>query len=118
MDVARSLHVGEDIILEFGNGLKGVGHFLVLLDVADDLGGFGAFGEVDEVGAAEDGGDAVFDEGEVGEVDACGFSVLDTREIFVGRTRNGVGPYQRRGYMADWQDAAFLGIRRNSSCCP
>ena len=79
MDVARRLHVGEDVILEFGNGLEGVGHVLVLLDVADDLGGFGAFGEIDEVGAFEDGGDAVFDEGEVGEVDACGFPVLATR---------------------------------------
>ncbi len=41
-----------------------------MLDVANHFGGLGALGEVDEVGAFDERGDAVFDEGEVGEVDA------------------------------------------------
>ena len=45
--VARRLHVAEDVVLEVDDRFEGVGHVLVLLDVADDFGGFGAFGEVD-----------------------------------------------------------------------
>lgn len=69
MDIARGLHVTQDVILEVADGFEGVGDVLVLLDVPDDFGGLGAFGEIDEVGAADDGGDAVFDEGQVGEID-------------------------------------------------
>jgi hypothetical protein len=36
---------------------------LVLLDVADHFGGFGALGEVDEGGFFDQRGDPVFDEG-------------------------------------------------------
>ena len=61
--IARSLHIAQNVILQVADGLQGVGHVLVLLDVTDDFGGFGALGEVDEVGAPDDGGDAVFDEG-------------------------------------------------------
>ena len=43
----------------------------MLLDVADDFGGLGSFGEVDEIRAFEHRGDSVFDEGQIGEVDAC-----------------------------------------------
>ena len=64
------LHRIEDILLQLRHGLQRVRRVLVLLDVADDLGRLGALGEVDEVRALDDGGDTVFDEGEVGEVDA------------------------------------------------
>ena len=61
--VACGLHVGEDVVLQLGDGLQGIRDVLVLLDVADDFGSFGALGEVDEVGLFDQGGDAVFDEG-------------------------------------------------------
>ena len=70
MYVARSLHVAQDVVLKFRHGLEGVGNVLVLLNVANDFCGFGTFGEVDEVGTLDDGGDTVFNEGQVGEVDA------------------------------------------------
>ena len=63
MDVARRLHVTEDVVLQVAYRFEGVRNVLVLLNVADDVGCFGAFGEVDEVGALDNGGDAVFDEG-------------------------------------------------------
>lgn len=49
MYIARSLHVAQDVILKFGHRLQGIWHILILLDVADDLCSFGAFGEVDRV---------------------------------------------------------------------
>lgn len=79
MDVAGCLHVVEDVLLQLHDGLQVVGHVLVLLDVADDLGCFGVLGEVDGGGFLDDGGDAVFDEGEVGEVDACQLLVEEGR---------------------------------------
>lgn len=70
MYVARSLHIAQDVVLKFGHWLERVGHILVLLDVADDLCGFGTFGEVDEIRPFDDGGNAVLDEGQIGKVDA------------------------------------------------
>ena len=68
--VARRLHVGEDVFLQLGDRLQRVGDRLTLLDVADDVCGLGAFGEVDEIGGFDGAGDSIFDEGEIGEVDA------------------------------------------------
>ena len=45
--ITSSLHVALDVILQVPYGFQGVGYALILLDVADDLGGFGAFGKVD-----------------------------------------------------------------------
>ena len=70
MHVTRGLHVAQDIFLKLGHGREWVGHVLVLLDVADDFGRFGTLGEVDECGFLDDGGDSIFDEGEICEVDA------------------------------------------------
>ena len=63
MNITSSLHVARDVILQVSHGFQGVGHALILLDVADDLGSFGAFGKVDQIGAFDDGGNTVFDEG-------------------------------------------------------
>jgi len=41
-----------------------------LLDVTDHFGRFGALGEIDVVRLLDDGRDAIFDESEVGQVDA------------------------------------------------
>lgn len=70
MYIARSLHVAQDVILKFGHRLQGIWHILILLDVADDLCSFGAFGEVDGVESFDDRGNAVLDEGQIGKVDA------------------------------------------------
>lgn len=76
MHVSCRLHVAEDVVLQVADRFQGEGDVLVDLDVADHLGGFGPLGEVDEVGAFDDGGDSVFDEGEVGKVDACTISAF------------------------------------------
>lgn len=54
MHVPRRLHVAEDVILQIRHRFQGVGNVLVLLDVADDLGGLGALGEVDELGVFDE----------------------------------------------------------------
>ena len=71
------LHIGihllycvEDVLLQLRHGLQRVRRVLILLNIADYLGSLGALGEIDEIRALDDGGDAVFDEGEVGEIDA------------------------------------------------
>jgi hypothetical protein len=43
---------------------------LILLDIADDLCGFGALGKVDEGGLFDDRGYTVFDERKIGQIDA------------------------------------------------
>ena len=65
--IARTVHVAEDIILKIANGPQRIRDVLELLDVANHVGGLGPLRKVDEVGAFDDGGDAVFDEGEVGQ---------------------------------------------------
>jgi hypothetical protein len=47
--ISSGLHVAQYIVLQVANGLKGVWDVLVLLNVSDDICGFGAFGEVDQV---------------------------------------------------------------------
>lgn len=68
--VARLLHVAQDVLLQLRHRLKRVRHVLVLLNVTDHFGRFGALGEVDEVRLLDDGRDAIFDESQVGQVDA------------------------------------------------
>ena len=63
MYISRSLHVLQDIILQVTHGSQRVRDVLVLLNIANDLGGFGAFGKIDETCAFDDTGDAVFNEG-------------------------------------------------------
>ena len=63
MHVACRLHVVQDIILEIADGLERVGHVLIILDISDHIGGFGALREIDKVRAFDDGGNAVFNEG-------------------------------------------------------
>ena len=71
MYVSCSLHIAQDIILEIPHGFEWVWYILVLLYVSNDICGLGSFCKVNEIRAFDDGGNAVFDEGKVGEVDAC-----------------------------------------------
>jgi len=64
------LHIAQYIVLQVADGLERVGDVLILLNVSDDISGFGSFGEVDEVSTLDHGWDAVFDESKVGEIDA------------------------------------------------
>ena len=68
--VAGRLHVAEDVVLDLGNGDVLIWRVLVLLDVADDFGRLGPLAEVDQVRLRQ-GGNAVLDESQVGQVDAC-----------------------------------------------
>jgi hypothetical protein len=70
MHITGLSHIAEDIFLQIGDRVERVGHVLILLDVADDFGRLGALGKVDEVGVLDNRRDSVFDEGEVGEIDA------------------------------------------------
>lgn len=70
MHVTRRLHVAQDVFLQLRHRVQHVGFDLELLNVTDHFGRFGAFGEVDEVRLLDEGWDAVFDESEVGQVDA------------------------------------------------
>jgi len=116
MHVPRRLHVAEYIILQVHYGLEGVGNVLVLLDVADDFCGLGALGEVDEVGAFYDRRDAVFDEGEVGEVDAYiaagkeWVSFCSQVVVGLGKKNGGMGGWGRsRGSFTEERDAWRIG---------
>lgn len=68
--VARSLHVAQDVVLKFRHRLQRIWRILILLDIADDLCSFRAFGKVNVVCPFDDRRDAVLDEGQVGKVDA------------------------------------------------
>lgn len=66
--VTGGLEVVEDVILKFGDRLKEVGDVLVLLDVADDLGGLGSLVEVDQFGWCERR-NTVLDERQIRQID-------------------------------------------------
>ena len=66
--IACRLHVVQYVILEIGDGLEWVGHILIILDISDNIGGFDALRKIDKVCAFDDRGNAVFNEGQVGEV--------------------------------------------------
>lgn len=70
MDITCSLHVAKDVVLQVTHALEGIRHILVLLNVADDFSGFSTFSKIDQVGLADNAGDAIFDESEIREVDA------------------------------------------------
>ena len=63
MHVACRLHVAQYIILEIADRLEWIGHILIILDVADNIGGFGALRKVDKVRAFDNRRNAIFDEG-------------------------------------------------------
>ena len=71
MNVASSLHVAQDIILQLRHRLQGVGYILELLNVADHLGCLCPLGKVDKVGLLDDGRDTILNEGKIREVDTC-----------------------------------------------
>ena len=70
MHIACRLHVTQYVILQIGHRFENVGHILILLDISNNVGGFGSFGKIDEVCAFDHRGYTVFDEGQVGKVDA------------------------------------------------
>lgn len=70
MHIASRLHIAQYIILQVGHGFENVGYVLILLDISNDVGGFGSFGKVDEVRTFNYRGYAVFDECQIGEIDA------------------------------------------------
>lgn len=69
--VSGGLHVAQNVFLQLGHRLQRVCDILVLLNVADDFRCLGTLGEVDEVRRFDKGWHTIFDEREVGEVDAC-----------------------------------------------
>ena len=68
MHIARALHIVENILLQLWHRLQRVWHFLVLLNVLDDLGRFGPLGEIDQIRRFDDGWNAVFDKCQVCEI--------------------------------------------------
>jgi len=71
MHVSCCLHVTQDVVLKLRNRLKRIWHILILLDIPNHFGGLCSLGEVDGIGAFDDGRDAIFNECEISEVDAC-----------------------------------------------
>jgi hypothetical protein len=69
MHVPCCLHVAQYVVLQLGNRLQRVSHCLVLLNIADYLCRLCALGKVDEVGLLDNGGDTIFDKGEIRQVD-------------------------------------------------
>lgn len=70
MHIPSGLHIAENVILEFGNRLKRIGNVLILQNVTNHLGCFGAFGKVYMVGAFDDRGNPVLDKCKVRQVNA------------------------------------------------
>lgn len=69
MDITSGLHISQDIFLKLRDTLQAVRHVLVLLNVTDDLGSLCALGEIDELRFLDDGGNAVFDESKIRQID-------------------------------------------------
>ena len=69
MNIASSLHVGQDVVLQLRHRLQGVGYVLELLNVTDNLGCLCPFGKVDKAGLLDDGRDTILNKGEVRKVD-------------------------------------------------
>lgn len=63
MHIASRLHVAQHVILQVGHRFENVRYILILLNVSNDVGGFGSLGEVDEVCTFDYGGYAVLDKG-------------------------------------------------------
>ena len=70
MHVSCCLQVAEDVILKLRNRLEGIRDVLVLLNFTNHFGSFDSLSEIDQIGALDDGGDAILNESEVREVDA------------------------------------------------
>lgn len=71
MYVSSGLHVAQYVILQITDGLQGVGHVLVLLDVANDICSLCSFGKVDQIGTFDNRGYSIFNKGQVRQVDTC-----------------------------------------------
>lgn len=112
MHITRRLHVAQDVVLQLRHGLERIRHVLVLLDVTDHLSRLGALGEVDKVRLLDDGRDTVFDEGQVGQIDAY---TLVRSEVTSGSIES---PYRRKGCMGGWRSEASPDTRQSSSYCP
>ena len=70
MHVASGLHVAQYVVLQISDRFEGIWNVLILLNIPDDVSGFGAFGKVDEVGPFNDRGYAILNEGEISKIDA------------------------------------------------
>lgn len=68
MYVPSCPHVFQDPLLEIKYRVERVRHVLVLLDVADDFGGLGSLGKIDQLGVLDHRRNAVLDESKVGQV--------------------------------------------------
>lgn len=71
VNIASRLHIGKDVILQLGHGLKWVRYVLVLLNVADHFCRLCSLGKVDQVRLLDQRRDAIFDKGQISQVDAC-----------------------------------------------
>lgn len=112
MHISRRLHITQNVVLQLGYWLQGVTHILVLLDITNHLSGLRSLGEVDEISLLDDGGDAVFDEGQIGQIYTCGELVMLQLILRVGMT------YRRRERMEGWPHGAVLCTRQSSWCWP
>lgn len=76
MHVSRCLHITQDVVLKLRDRLKRIWHILILLDISNHFGSLCSLGEVDGIAAFDDGRDAIFNECEISEVDACDWRLV------------------------------------------
>ena len=108
MHVASRLHVAQYVLLQVGHRFEDVGYILILLDISNDVGGFGSFGKVDLVFTFDYRGYAVFDKCQVGKVNALQ-TQLAVLIIDISQPT-----YQRKGCKEDSPDVALLGTPQSS----
>ena len=65
MHIASSLHIAQYVVLQIGHRFENVGYILILLDISNDIGGFGSFCKIDEVCTFDYRGYAVFDKSQI-----------------------------------------------------
>ena len=70
MHIASRLHVAQYVILQVGHRFQNVGYVLILLNISNHVGGFSSFGKIDEICTFDYRGYTVFDECQVGEINA------------------------------------------------
>lgn len=107
MHIPCRLHIAPNILLKILNWSQRIRYVLILLNVADHFGGFGSFGEINQVGAFDQRRYAVFNKGQVGKVHPWG-NVSECRRV-------GCRTYRRKECKEDSRNAAYLCIPQNSS---
>ena len=68
MHVSSSLHVTQDVVLEFWHKLERIRHVLVLLNITNHLGGLRPLCEVDQISLLDDGRNTILNEGKISQI--------------------------------------------------